>query len=92
MAKRITMRLLAAALILALIALGTHAVAHVHAHVSDEEHCQVCHIGHAAIPKPSVQVAAQMLVLMARFVPAEDSAPDLKTVCTLSVPRAPPAA
>ena len=28
-----------------------------HADGSDDRHCQVCHIGHAAIPKPAAQVA-----------------------------------
>jgi hypothetical protein len=91
MAKRITLRLLAIALILTVCALGTHAVAHAHANAYDEQHCQVCHIGHAAVPQPAVQSAVQAPVLVARFALVEQSTPDLEPVRTLSIPRAPPA-
>jgi hypothetical protein len=91
MAKRTTLRLLAIALILTVCALGTHAVAHWHGQAYDEEHCQVCHIGHAAVPQPAVQSAVQAPVLVARFALVEQSTPDLEPVRTLSVPRAPPA-
>jgi hypothetical protein len=91
MAKRITLRLLAIALILTVCALGTHAVAHWHGQSYDEEHCQVCHIGHAAVPQPAVQSAVQAPVLIARFALDEQSTPDLEPVRTLSIPRAPPA-
>ncbi len=91
MAKRITLRLLAVALILTVCALGTHAVAHWHGHAYDEQHCQVCHIGHAAIPQPAVQSAIQAPLPVARFALAEQSTPDLEPVRTLSIPRAPPA-
>jgi hypothetical protein len=92
MAKRIARRLLAVAVVLAVLALGTHAVAFAHAHAYDEDHCQVCHIGHAAIPQPAMHVAMQAPAPIARFVTAETSAPDLEPVRTLSSPRAPPAA
>ena len=92
MAKRIARRLLAVAVVLAVLALGTHAVAFAHAHAYDEDHCQVCHVGHAAIPQPAVHVAMQAPAPIARFVTAEGSAPDLEPVPTLSSPRAPPAA
>jgi hypothetical protein len=91
MPRRLTLCLLAVALILTVGALGTHAVAHWDGHAYDEQHCQVCHIGHAAVPQPPVQSAVQAPVLVARFALAEQSTPDLEPVRTLSIPRAPPA-
>ncbi|MGD1210564.1 MAG: hypothetical protein ABR973_04300 [Candidatus Acidiferrales bacterium] len=91
MRKRIALRLLAVALILTVSALGTHAVAHAHADAYDEQHCQVCHVGHAAIPQPAVQATVQAPAPIARFALAEQSTPDLEPVRTLSIPRAPPA-
>jgi hypothetical protein len=91
MTKRLTRYLLAVALILSVGALGTHAVAHWHAHPYDEDHCQICHIGHAAIPRPAIQMAAQSPSPISRFALAEDFTPDLEAVRTLSIPRAPPA-
>ena len=91
MAKRLSWHLLAIALILGVSALGTHAVAHWHAASYDEQHCQVCHVGNAAIPQPAAQSAIQAPVLVARFALAEQSTPDLEPARTLSIPRAPPA-
>jgi hypothetical protein len=91
MTKRQILRVLAIALILSVGALGTHAVSHWHAHAYDEEHCQVCHIGHAAIPQPAIQVAAHAPLPVVRFVAAEGFTPDLEAARTLSIPRAPPA-
>jgi len=91
MAKRITKGLLSAALVLAVALLATHAVSHWHTLAGDEQHCQVCHVGHAAIPQPAVQVAAQAPLPVARFAPAEDFRLDLEASRTLSIPRAPPA-
>jgi hypothetical protein len=91
MAKRITKRLLAIAVVLALAALSTHAVSHWHNHAYDEDHCQVCHVGHAAIPQPAAQVAVQLAVPTARLAPAEEFAPDLDFGGAPSIPRAPPA-
>lgn len=91
MAKRISRYLLAGVLVLAVFALGTHAAAHWHAHDYDEQHCQICHVGHAAAPQPVVQASVQAPVPIARFAPSEHFAPDLEAVRTLSIPRAPPA-
>jgi len=91
MTKRLSRHLLAVALVLAVGALGTHVVAHWHGHACDEQHCQVCHIGHAAIPQPAVQATVQAPAPIARFALAEQSVVDLETVRTLSIPRAPPA-
>jgi hypothetical protein len=89
--KRIAKRLLAVAAILALAALSTHAVSHWHDHAYDEDHCQVCHVGHAAIPQPVAQVAAQAPTLVAHVAIDNESAPHLDFVGTPSIPRAPPA-
>lgn len=89
--KRIANRLLALAAILALSILATHAVAHWHIHAYDEDNCQVCHVGHAAIPQTAAQVVEQAGARTARLTVAEDSAPRIEFVGTLSIPRAPPA-
>jgi hypothetical protein len=89
--KRIARRLLAVAAILALAALSTHAVSHWHDHAYDEDHCQVCHVGHAAIPQPAAQVALQAPTPVAHVAVDNESAPQLDFVGTPSIPRAPPA-
>jgi hypothetical protein len=71
------------ALILAVGALGLHAAIHWQGPSYDEQHCQICQIGHAAIPQPAVETPVQ--------APAEEPTPDLEAVETLSIPRAPPA-
>jgi hypothetical protein len=91
MVKRTTNRLLAVAIVIAVALLTTHAVSHWHAHEYDEDHCQVCHVGHAAIPQPAAQVAVQAPAPTARIVLAEEFAPNFEFVYTLSIPRAPPA-
>jgi hypothetical protein len=91
MVKRTTNRLLAVAIIIALALLTTHAVSHWHSHAYDEDHCQVCHVGHAAIPQAAAQVAVQAATPIARVALAEKVAPQLDFVGTLSIPRAPPA-
>lgn len=90
MTRRITLRVLALALILAMGALGVHATSHWHTHASDDQQCQACHIGHAAIPQPAASGADLAPVTIARFSAAETSSPDFDAVHTPSVPRAPP--
>jgi hypothetical protein len=91
MRKQTSVRLLALVLILAVSALVTHTVAHGHLNPLDEQHCQVCHIGQAAIPRPAVQTSVHAPVPIARFAVTERVAVDLEPVRTLSIPRAPPA-
>jgi hypothetical protein len=91
MAKRISLRLLGIALILAIGLLGLHAAIDWHAHAYDEQRCQTCQIAHAAAPQSAVQVVAQAPAPIARFAPAEESTPEIKAFRTLSIPRAPPA-
>jgi hypothetical protein len=91
MHKRIDLRWLTVALILAVGALGIHAAIHWQGPSYDEQHCQICQIGHAAIPQPAVETPVQAPVPVARFAPAEEPTPDLEAIETLSIPRAPPA-
>jgi hypothetical protein len=91
MAKRITRIFLATALVLAVGALGIHAAAHFHGNASDEQHCQICHVGHSAIPQPAIPVTGQVPLSFARLTIAEDFTPYLEAGRTLSIPRAPPA-
>jgi hypothetical protein len=91
MTKRITLRILALALILAVGALGVHTAAHWHTGASNDQQCQACHIGHAAIPQPAAQAAELAPLPVARFAAAERFCPDFDAVSTPSIPRAPPA-
>ena len=90
-AKRSTRRLLAVLVLLALALLATHAVSHWHNQSYDEDNCQICHVGHAAIPQPAPQVAMQAPTPVARFAIGDESAHPLNFVGTPSIPRAPPA-
>ena len=59
MSKRIALRLLALALILSVGLFAMQAAGHWHGHSSDEQHCQVCHTGHVAVPQPAAQMEMQ---------------------------------
>jgi len=83
--------LVAVALILTLSALTTHALAHWHAQDSNEQHCQICQVGHAATPQATAPVAIQTPIPVARFVAAEHFVPIVGPVYTPSNPRGPPA-
>jgi hypothetical protein len=91
MTKRIANRLLTVAAVLALALLATHAVSHWHTNAYDEDHCQVCHVGHAAIPQPAAEVAPQAPAPVASLAVGDESVGQLDFVGTLSIPRAPPA-
>jgi hypothetical protein len=91
MTKRITYRLLSAVAILALALFATHGVSHWHTHAYDEDHCQVCHVGHAAIPQAAAQVVEHTATPTTRLTLAEEFAPRIDFVLTPSIPRAPPA-
>ena len=91
MVKRLTLRLLAVALILGVGAMGFHAIAHWHANAYDDQHCRICQVAHAAAPQPAVHAVAQAPAPLARFAPVDEPTPDLEAVSTLSIPRAPPA-
>ena len=84
-------RVLAVALMLALAVLAAHAVSHAHANAYDEDHCQICHLGHAAIPQTGPQVVLQAPAPVVRLAIRDAAAPPLDFRGTLSIPRAPPA-
>lgn len=88
MPRRLSMRVLAVVVILAMAALGLHVALHWHG--QDFDNCQACHVGHAAVPQPVVRLVAQTSRPVARFAPAEAPAVDLEPVCTHRIPRAPP--
>jgi len=89
--RQLSRRLLAVAAILALALLATHAVSHWHDHGYDDGNCRICHVGHAPIPQPAAQVAAQQPTPVIRFAVDDEAAPHLDFVSTPSIPRAPPA-
>lgn len=84
-------RLLAVAMVFAVVALATDSASHWHSRPADEAHCQVCHIGHASAPGPSAPVAIQSPVPLARLTNAEEVFVDLASPRAPSIPRAPPA-
>ena len=92
MRSRIAIRLLVLPLILAVFALSAEALGHSHGISHDEDHCtcQVCHVGHAAIPQPATQAEIKAPLLIARFAPAEASSVLPESTAVISVPRAPP--
>ena len=91
MRKRIALRLLAVALILAVGAFSVQAAGHWHEHSADEQHCQVCHLGHAAVPQPTTHIGVQTPVAVARFAIVDNQKITFDPVCNHRIPRAPPA-
>jgi hypothetical protein len=92
MARKIISRLVTITLVLAVCAFATQGVAHSHGVTHDEDRCtcQVCHIGHAAIPQAAHSSNINSSLLIARFVPAEESEVAAEAIATPSIPRAPP--
>ena len=91
MSKRVLIRVLSVALILTVGALAVHAASHFHADACGEQHCQICQVGHVAIPQSAPHVVMQASVPVERFAPAEAPAVVSEPVRDSSVPRAPPA-
>jgi hypothetical protein len=91
--KPIARRLLALPLILAVFVFGAQAVSHSHGLSHDEDHCtcQVCHVGHVAIPQPASQVQIKAPQVTERFAPAETWSLSPESPDIVSIPRAPPA-
>jgi len=92
MSKRLSLRLLALSLILAVFVLGLQVVAHFDGNSHDEDHCtcQICHIAHAAIPQPAAQTQIQVPLWVAAFYPFEQSSTTVESASGPSIPRAPP--
>jgi hypothetical protein len=91
MRKEAAARFLAVTLILCVCVLATQAVGHRHDNPVDEQHCQVCHIGHAAIPQPAIQPEIQHPLSTDRVELYRESFSGLDSINALSIPRAPPA-
>jgi hypothetical protein len=88
--KRIALRFLAVALILSVGLFAMQTAGHWHGHASDEQHCQVCHIGHVAVPQPVVQMGLLAPLPVARFAAADEKTIPCETLRTHRIPRAPP--
>ena len=93
MPKRLSLRLLAVPLILAVLILGVQVVTHFDGDSHDEAHCtcQVCHIAHAAVPQPSAQARIEVALPLARLVAPEATVFTAESASISSIPRAPPA-
>lgn len=91
MSKRFAKFALAVALVVFVGIFAMEAAGHWHANSYDEQHCQVCHLGHVSVPQPVANVRVQEPVPVARFGPAEAPVPVLEAFRTNKIPRAPPA-
>jgi hypothetical protein len=93
MSKRLSLRLLAVSLILAVLILGVQVAAHFDGNSHDEAHCtcQVCHVAHAAVPQPVAQTQIQVPLPVAVFASFEQSTSTIESASSPSIPRAPPA-
>jgi hypothetical protein len=92
MAKKLASRLLTTLLLLAVCAFATQGVAHSHGVTHDEDNCtcQVCHIGHAAIPQSTHSGEILSSPLLVRLILIEESEVAAEIIATPSIPRAPP--
>jgi hypothetical protein len=90
MKQLITSRVLAVALILSVGLFAMQTAGHWHGHASDEQHCQVCHVGHIAVPQPAARVALLAPATVTRFVASNEESVEFETLCTHRSPRAPP--
>jgi hypothetical protein len=88
--KQFALRLVAVALILSVGLFAMQTAGHWHGHASDEQHCQVCHVGHVAVPQPAAQMALLAPVAVARFTAATEKQVRFESICTHRIPRAPP--
>lgn len=89
---RLSTRVLGFALALAILAFGTQAVCHWHGIYHDEDHCscQVCHVGHAAIPQAAARVEFRQSALHQSALPPARAFVASGFQLTPSIPRAPP--
>lgn len=91
MPERVARRLLVIALLLAVSALGVHALVHGFNGSDNGQACQVCHISRAgvALPVSLASLEAPIAYNLPFVAPAKVL--DVLVVCNLSSPRAPPA-
>jgi hypothetical protein len=85
-----TRRFVAILLMLSVCLFVAQGVNHSHADGSDDRHCQVCHVGHAAILKPAAQPLTGIQFPVARFALIRELPPSIEPVFTQRIPRAPP--
>lgn len=85
-----TKRALAILLMLSVCLFVAQGVNHSHADGSDERHCQVCHVGHAAIPEPAAQPLSGIQFPVARFALVRELPSAVEPVFSERIPRAPP--
>jgi hypothetical protein len=85
-----TKRLLAILLMLVVCVFVAQGINHFHEHSADEQHCQVCHIGHAAIPRPAAQPLAAAHFPIARYAFSAPAPPQTEAEFSQRIPRAPP--
>ncbi|HEY6466693.1 MAG TPA: hypothetical protein VIY69_11920, partial [Candidatus Acidoferrales bacterium] len=88
--KKLIQRLLAVAVVTAVVALTTGSVTHVH-NAASEATCQVCHISHASAPGPSAPASVPIQTSVTKLVLAEEISPAIAPYRAPSIPRAPPA-
>jgi hypothetical protein len=86
-----TKRLIALLLMLAVCVFVAQGINHFHEHSADEQHCQVCHIGHSAIPRPAAQPLATSNFPIARYAFTAPAPPQTEVEFSQRIPRAPPA-
>jgi hypothetical protein len=91
MSKAAQNRILAVLLIVVVSALGLHAMIHWHEQSFDEQHCQVCHIGHVAVPIPTAQLTLHAPLPVSRLAPSTKTLILLEQFSEHHSPRAPPA-
>jgi hypothetical protein len=91
MPERVARRLLILTLILAVSALGVHALVHGFDASDNGQHCQVCHISRAgmALPVSLASLDAPVAHGLQFIAPAKTL--DALVVCNLSSTRGPPA-
>jgi hypothetical protein len=86
-----TKRLIAILLMLSVCVFVAQGINHFHEHSADEQHCQVCHIGHAAIPRPAALSLAAAHFPIARYAFTAPAPPETEAEFSQRIPRAPPA-
>jgi hypothetical protein len=90
LAKKLTQRLLAVAIVLAVVALTTGALTHVH-NAAAEATCQVCHISHASALGPAAPATVPTELRVTKLALVEEISPAIAPYRAPSIPRAPPA-
>jgi hypothetical protein len=85
------LRLAVMGLIVAVSAMGIHALIHYGGNADNGQQCQVCHISNAASPIPAIQVHLQTPIVFSRYSAAPVKFSNIEPICEHCCPRAPPA-